>query len=68
MTIRNQDGHENGKITDVCLWFCQGCNGFHIKAGEILLTFDRLEFSEFTHSVCDCYTANASPVELASGL
>jgi hypothetical protein len=65
MTIRNFSEHETGERADVGVWFCEACERFHIKAGNVLLTFDREEFSEFTNSVYDCFTANALFGELA---
>lgn len=65
MTIRNFSKHETGERANVGVWFCEACERFHIKAGNALLTFNREEFSEFTSSVCDCFTANVSVGELA---
>lgn len=65
MTIRNFSEHETDERADVGVWFCQACERFHIKAGDVLLTFDREEFSEFANSVCDCFTTNVSFGEAA---
>lgn len=68
MTIRSFSKNETGKLADLGVWYCESCESFHIKAGNLLLTFDRQEFSEFAHSVCDCYSANAQLRDLVQNI
>jgi len=42
---------------DACVWYCRNCAKFHIKAGEVLLTFDKEEFADFSNSVFDCLSS-----------
>lgn len=37
------------------VWRCDLCRCFHLRAGEVLLTFTREEFNAFTREVVDCY-------------
>ena len=36
------------------VWRCDLCRCFHLRAGEMLLTRTREEFSAFTREVVDC--------------
>lgn len=49
-----------GKHERVGVWHCDHCEQFHVKAGNVLLSFDREEFSEFVGSAWDCYYGQQS--------
>lgn len=55
MTIKKFGIDEMGKQENIGVWFCEHCEQFHLKAGNVLLSFDRQEFSEFVGSAWDCY-------------
>jgi hypothetical protein len=53
--IRMSDAHKE-LIAKVDIWPCKSCRRVHMRAGDLLLTFDATEFSEFAESVVACYT------------
>jgi hypothetical protein len=59
MTFTNFSGHANHdhNVSEVGVWYCENCRSFHIKAGEVLLTFTRAEFGSFSSAVFDCYSS-----------
>jgi hypothetical protein len=58
MTIRDfNEGMKQNGISDVGVWYCENCLSFHVKAGEILLTFTRAEFESFSNAVFDTYSS-----------
>ena len=57
MTIRNLSDHSAHQAAEVGVWFCPDCKSFHVKAGEVLLTFTKAEFGSFSSAVFDCYSS-----------
>jgi hypothetical protein len=56
MTVKKFGIDEIGKHeSTVGVWFCDHCEQFHVKAGNVLLSFNRDEFSDFVGSAWDCY-------------
>ncbi len=55
MTIRKFGIDEIGKRENVGVWKCQTCDKFHVKAGKVLLTFNREEFAEFVNETWNCF-------------
>ena len=55
MTVSKFGIDEIGKREDVNVWKCKTCNEFHVKAGNVLLTFTREEFAEFVNESWNCY-------------
>lgn len=43
------------------VWRCRECDCFHVRAGEVLLTFTPQDFERFAHDVTECYCVQ-SPV------
>ena len=66
MTIKKFGIDEMGKREDIGVWYCENCVQYHVKAGNVLLSFDRQEFSEFVTSAWDCYYGQS--FDLASEL
>ncbi len=58
MTVNKFEKSVECKRENVCVWFCDGCNFYHIKAGNIVLTFDSEEFSDFVNETWDCFYSN----------
>lgn len=56
MTLKKFTGHDEDAISEVGVWYCENCASFHIKAGEVLLTFTKTEFAAFSNTVFDCYS------------
>jgi len=56
MTLKKFTGHAEDNISEVGVWYCENCASFHIKAGEILLTFTKTEFAAFSNTIFDCYS------------
>lgn len=56
MTSKKFTGQGSNGISVVGVWYCENCASFHIKAGEILLTFTKSEFAAFSNRVFDCYS------------
>jgi len=56
MTLKKFTGHAENTISEVGVWYCENCTSFHIKAGEILLTFTKNEFAAFSNTIFDCYS------------
>jgi hypothetical protein len=56
MTLKKFTGHAEDDISEVGVWYCENCASFHIKAGEILLTFTKTEFAAFSDTIFDCYS------------
>ena len=56
MTTKKFNEHETGQRAEVGVWYCESCQDFHIKAGNVLLTFTKAEFSDFSNSVFNCYS------------
>lgn len=42
----------------VNVWFCESCTSYHIKAGSVILTFSKEEFSEFVNETWNCFYDN----------
>ncbi len=59
MTINKFENHENGTRADVNLWFCGGCDAYHIKVSNVLLTFNHVEFTDFVATANDCLYGKA---------
>lgn len=57
MTFKKFSDHAKGNISEVGVWYCDNCSSFHVKAGEVLLTFTRDEFAAFSSAVFDCYSS-----------
>jgi ribosomal protein L37AE/L43A len=55
MTIRKFGIDEIGKREDVKVWKCETCDDFHVKAGNVLLTFTREEFALFVDETWNCF-------------
>ena len=55
MTIKKFGVDEMGKREHVGVWHCEHCDEYHVKAGDVLLSFDRQEFSDFVASAWDCF-------------
>jgi hypothetical protein len=49
------------------VWFCSNCAKFHIKVGELLLTFDKEEFANFSNSVFDCLSSAITIDDIRDG-
>ncbi len=58
MTGRKFGINEIGKREDVKVWQCETCDDFHIKAGNVLLTFNKAEFAEFVNETWNCFYEN----------
>jgi hypothetical protein len=56
MTLKKFTVHVEDSISEVGVWYCENCASFHIKAGEILLTFTKAEFSAFSNTVFNCFS------------
>lgn len=63
MTIQNFSEHKTESSADVGVWHCEKCASFHIKAGDVLLTFTRPEFGSFSNAVLDTYSASITMEE-----
>jgi hypothetical protein len=59
MKINRFEKHQNGSRADLNLWFCVGCDAYHVKAGSVLLTFNHVEFSEFVATANDALYGKA---------
>ena len=66
MVIQNYSEQKPEKRAPVGVWFCDGCQCFHVKAGAVLLTFDRDEFADFSDSVFDCYSTNVKLADFST--
>jgi len=44
---------------DITLWYCEECHAFHIKAGQMTLTFEGHEFASFLDLATDAYWEQA---------
>jgi ribosomal protein L37AE/L43A len=55
MTVSKFGIDEIGKREDVKVWKCETCDEFHVKAGNVLLTFTPQEFSEFVNKTWNCF-------------
>ncbi len=51
----NMKSHKTEERTDLGVWRCKDCEKFHVKAGKVLLTFTREEFSDFVNKTWDCF-------------
>lgn len=58
MEFKNFINHENGVRAEVGVWHCESCACFHVKAGDVLLTFSLTEFMNFSNAVLDCCTVH----------
>lgn len=67
MTFRDFKDHANRNISEVGVWYCENCLSFHIKAGEVLLTFTKAGFGEFSNAVFDCYSSAVTLEDVRSG-
>lgn len=67
MTFGDFKEHSKHNISEVGVWYCENCLSFHIKAGEVLLTFTKAEFGEFSHAVFDCYASAVTLEDVRSG-
>ncbi|GEM_PF-3574689 len=66
MTAFLNDDFQRHESTNVSIWFCEGCRCFHLRAGQVLLTFTREEFADFTHTAIEanyCLPIEASEEE-----
>lgn len=39
----------------VYVWLCDKCRCFHIRVGEMLLTFTPEEYTDFAQRIVECY-------------
>jgi ribosomal protein L37AE/L43A len=66
MTIRKFGIDEIGKREDVKVWKCETCDDFHVKAGNVLLTFTREEFASFVDDTWSCFYEKEFSLSLAN--
>ncbi len=52
---------------DVSVWFCDECTLYHLKAGRMVLTFEKDEFSEFVNETWNCYYERENSVKALQG-
>ncbi|MER3427016.1 MAG: hypothetical protein C4334_02780 [Pyrinomonas sp.] len=45
------------------VWHCPSCRAFHVRAGQVILTFTAEEFAAFTRAVIECYCQNSAIFE-----
>ncbi len=55
MTAFPAEDHDTGLRSGFNVWRCCSCHCFHLKAGDMLLTFTPKEYAVFTQAVVDCY-------------
>lgn len=55
MTITDHRTDEAAAAARVDIWRCEGCQRFHVRAGEVLLTFTPDEFESFLRAAGRCY-------------
>ena len=53
MTAFLNDGFQEHESANVNIWLCEGCCCFHLRVGQILLTFTREEFADFTRAAIE---------------
>lgn len=56
MTLKRIKSHASHDVSEVGVWHCSHCASFHVKAGEVLLTFSKAEFAAFSNTVFNCYS------------
>jgi len=57
MTIRRFGVDKVGSEENVSVWFCDECSLYHLKAGNMVLTFEKDEFSELVNETWNCFYA-----------
>jgi hypothetical protein len=67
MTFRDFKDRAKHSISEVGVWYCENCLSFHIKAGEVLLTFTKAEFADFSSAVFDSYSSAVTLEDVRSG-
>jgi hypothetical protein len=60
ITCRVQNPHQN---INPQVWRCEGCHCFHLRAGQVLLTFTPKEFEAFSADIAECYCVQMFPSE-----
>lgn len=45
------------------VWRCASCGCFHLRAGQVLMTFTPEEFASFTQEIIECYCIQMHPDE-----
>lgn len=55
MTVRKFGIDEIGKQESVSVWKCDSCEEFHLRAGNVLLTFTKDEFADFVNDTWNCF-------------
>jgi hypothetical protein len=55
MTAISMEGRHASVRSGFNVWRCCSCHCFHLKAGNVLLTFTPKEYERFTQAIVDCY-------------
>jgi hypothetical protein len=55
MTAFPMESRHDGVRSGFNVWRCCSCHCFHLKAGDVLLTFTPKEYEVFTQAIVDCY-------------
>ena len=66
MTITKFRKNEIRKEKSVNVWKCNSCEEFHLKAGNVLLTFSKEEFADFVNDTWNCFYDKEFKLSLAN--
>lgn len=55
MTITDHRTDDAAATAKVDIWRCEDCHCFHVRAGEVLLTFTSEEFKTFLRAAGRCF-------------
>jgi len=51
----NSSDRRDGGKERLSLWYCESCRVVHLRAGEVVLSFDSRQFAAFTEAVVDIH-------------
>lgn len=66
MTVRKFGIDEIGKKEKTSVWKCDTCEDFHIRAGNVLLSFTREEFADFVNDSWNCFYEKEFDLSIAN--